>query len=52
MNVDKIPSGTTRYVILRIKYLGYIVSASTRPSSGHYENLLKVKITRFGGASH
>jgi hypothetical protein len=42
-------SGTKR---LSIKYIGYIVSASTRPLSGHYRNLLKLKITRFGGACH
>jgi hypothetical protein len=52
MYVDKIPSDTTCYIILRIKYLDYIVSASTRPSSGHYKNAIKVKITRFGGACH
>jgi hypothetical protein len=48
----KIPSDTNRCVILSIKYIGYIASASTRSSSGHYKNLLKLKITRFGGVFH
>jgi hypothetical protein len=52
MNVVKIPYDTTCCIILSIKYISYIVSASTGPSSGHYKNLLKVKITRFGGACH
>jgi hypothetical protein len=37
----KISSDTTCCILLSIKYIGSIVLASTRPSSGHYKNLLK-----------